>query len=143
MEAYQQRVVDEKKELDERLGKLADFLWTPTFKALPGPERFRLIAQSELMQQLSMILGQRIAAFNVEPKVERAEDVERRAMMQRIKDLEQQLFDAYDEQTSTYLTATERQELQHLLNARTRRMLDSINIAAGAMISVSERGRLD
>jgi len=136
MEAYQERVVKEKSELDERLCKLADFLWTAPFEVLPGPERHRLIEQAELMHQLSEVLGQRIAAFSDQPKAERTEDSDRRALIERISSLEKKLFDAYDEQQSwTYLLPGERQVLQSLLNARTRRLLHCINVATGPIVT--------
>lgn len=61
---YQQRVVDEKAELDERLGKLQAFLGTPQCLSLSFDERGRLAVQAELMRSLSDVLGERIAAFN-------------------------------------------------------------------------------
>jgi hypothetical protein len=60
---HQQRVVDEKAELDERLRKLMSFTCTPTFSALPGPERDRLAKQADTMAKYSEILGERIAEF--------------------------------------------------------------------------------
>jgi hypothetical protein len=60
---HQQRVVDEKRELDERLQKLMTFTCTPTFAALPGPERNRLAHQADTMAKYSEILGDCIAAF--------------------------------------------------------------------------------
>ena len=63
MEAYQQRVVDEKTELDTKLNKLATFLNTTTFEALPSAEQRRLWLQEIFMRQYSQILGERIGAF--------------------------------------------------------------------------------
>lgn len=60
---HQQRVVDERAELDERLQKLMTFTCTPTFAALPGPERDRLAKQADTMAKYSEILGERIEAF--------------------------------------------------------------------------------
>ena len=65
MEAYQQRVVDEKSELDERLGKLIEFIEeSPTFPRLPDDEKNRLRRQKDCMQNYSDVLGERVAAFN-------------------------------------------------------------------------------
>jgi hypothetical protein len=64
MQPFQQRVVDEKKELDERLAKLNDFWNNPIFGTLPDAEKVRLEKQSLLMQSYSEILGERIAAFD-------------------------------------------------------------------------------
>lgn len=64
LKPHQQRVVDEKAELDERLQKLDAFTRTPAFERLDEPERGRLIEQAGLMVRYSKILGTRIAAFN-------------------------------------------------------------------------------
>ena len=63
MEAYQKRVVAEKKELDGKLNKLVEFLDSDKFGNLPPEERTRMIRQSEIMKEYSDILGERIAAF--------------------------------------------------------------------------------
>lgn len=61
--SFQDRVRLEKVELDENLRKLLGFQETETFDALPVEEQLRLIEQSILMQNLSVVLGRRIAAF--------------------------------------------------------------------------------
>lgn len=64
MQPHQQRVVDEKKDLDEKLDKLKAFIETsPIFKSLPIDERDRLGRQFDVMAEYSSILSQRIAAF--------------------------------------------------------------------------------
>jgi hypothetical protein len=64
MQPHQQRVVDEKKELDEKLDKLKAFIEVnPIFKKLPEDERRRLNRQFDVMAEYSGILSQRIAAF--------------------------------------------------------------------------------
>lgn len=64
MQPHQQRVVDEKKQLDERLDKLKAFIQeNPIFKTLHEDERGRLGRQFDVMAEYSRILGQRIAAF--------------------------------------------------------------------------------
>lgn len=60
---HQQRVVDEKAELDERFEKLRAFIRTPTFNGLDGAEQDRLHQQVAVMGRLSDILGERIEAF--------------------------------------------------------------------------------
>ena len=60
---HQQRVVDEKRELDERLEKLCLFSNGNTFPTLPILEQERLNTQRHLMCILSAVLGERIAAF--------------------------------------------------------------------------------
>ena len=61
---HQQRVVDEKNELDLKLGKLRIFLNGAIFPTLDEAERKRLIEQTNLMNGYSGVLGQRIAAFS-------------------------------------------------------------------------------
>jgi hypothetical protein len=64
MQPHQQRVVDEKKELDEKLDKLKTFIGTSrVFEGLPADERFQLGRQFDVMAEYSAILSQRIAAF--------------------------------------------------------------------------------
>lgn len=60
---HQQRVLDEKAELDGRLTKLDAFFGTSIFNGLDEEERERLAAQSRVMGEYSAILGDRIAAF--------------------------------------------------------------------------------
>lgn len=63
LQPHQQRVVDEKRELDERLEKLNAFFRTPTFHGLDGVEQGRLGRQAGIMMQYSAVLAERIAAF--------------------------------------------------------------------------------
>ena len=63
LQPHQQRVVDEKKELDEKRDKLIVFFCTPVFAALDQSEKDRLRLQHGVMGLYSEILGQRIAAF--------------------------------------------------------------------------------
>ncbi len=57
---YQQRVLDEKKALDEKISKLEAFFKTPVFADLaPGP-RGRLSAQCAHMKAYSSTLHDRI-----------------------------------------------------------------------------------
>lgn len=63
MQPHQQRVVDEKCELDARLAKLIPFFDTPIFAALDEGEKSRLERQEEAMKAYSAILTERIAAF--------------------------------------------------------------------------------
>lgn len=61
---HQQRVVDEKSELDEKLGKLHDFIQdNPIFKTLPDGEQKLLQRQDLVMAEYSQILSERIEAF--------------------------------------------------------------------------------
>lgn len=63
MDLYQERVVAEKKELDERLAKLLGFFQTGLFESLPADERARLRSQARFMDGYSAVLGERIDAF--------------------------------------------------------------------------------
>ena len=66
MQPYQERVVVEKKELDEKLAKLKEFCFgsnTKIFGSLDPQERDRLEDQYTVMKRYSNILGERIANF--------------------------------------------------------------------------------
>ena len=66
MQDFQQRVVTEKAELDEKLENLCLFCcYGRTFETLPLMERERLNQQRHVMTSYSAILGARIAAFEV------------------------------------------------------------------------------
>jgi hypothetical protein len=61
---HQQRVLDEKHELDDRLSKLDAFILdNPLFTKLPPDEQERLVRQSKAMAVYSGILDERIARF--------------------------------------------------------------------------------
>ena len=61
---HQQRVIDEKNELDDKATKLSQFIGTnPTFKTIDAEEQERMKEQCEIMWQYSEILAKRIAAF--------------------------------------------------------------------------------
>lgn len=65
---HQQRVVDEKRDLDEKVVKLREFIDTEgkpgaIFTNLPGKEQLRLKAQLLHMTDYSTILADRIEAF--------------------------------------------------------------------------------
>lgn len=60
---HQQRVIDEKTDLDDRRARLAAFIGTDTHCGLPEAERARLRLQLGVMALYSEILEDRIAAF--------------------------------------------------------------------------------
>jgi len=61
---HQQRVLDEKQELDIRITKLDEFITrNPLFAKLPGDEQARMKRQLDVQRELSTILGERIAHF--------------------------------------------------------------------------------
>lgn len=61
---HQQRVVDEKTELDAKRERLLSFLNTDTFRGLDQAEKDRLRTQHAVMGLYSDILHQRISAFS-------------------------------------------------------------------------------
>lgn len=64
MAPHQQRVVDEKAELSEKLAKLREFIATNSlFGKLPYDEQGRLKIQRFIMEQYVGVLGDRIDNF--------------------------------------------------------------------------------
>lgn len=63
MEAYQQRVIDEKVALDEKLAKLTEFVGSAAYEVLDNVDRFLLCRQRDAMVDYSRILEQRIERF--------------------------------------------------------------------------------
>ena len=63
MEEYQQRVWDERKELEEKLCKLIDFINGEVFPNLLGIEQTLLKHQAEIMGKYARILSERIFIF--------------------------------------------------------------------------------
>lgn len=62
---YQQRVIDEKAARDSEIERLKSFIETNSiFNELPDDEKLRLYRQLIIMQELSTVLGERIAAFS-------------------------------------------------------------------------------
>ena len=65
MEPYQQRVIEEKEELDKKARALSDFIGlNDKFDDLDIEEQERMKEQCEIMWEYSEILGKRIAAFS-------------------------------------------------------------------------------
>ena len=62
---YQQRVVDEKASLDEKLSRLLTAFSSPLFDSLEKEEQSRLGHQIRYMEGYSEVLAERIAAFGV------------------------------------------------------------------------------
>lgn len=64
MEAYQQRMVDEKKALDEKLDALGSFIvGSHEFASLAKEDKMLLRAQRDAMRDYSNVLEKRIARF--------------------------------------------------------------------------------
>lgn len=63
MNSFQDRVIIEKEELDDKLSKLSTFLSSVVFASLPEAEQSRLRNQARFMDGYSAILAERIAAF--------------------------------------------------------------------------------
>lgn len=66
---YQERVVAEKSELDEKLTKLLCFFQSPDFIALSEAERSRLRNQARFMDGYAAVLEERISAFTLAQRV--------------------------------------------------------------------------
>ena len=63
MKAYQQRVVEEKAELDGKIERLLTFTTGVIFSDLPKDEQERMGRQLGFMQEYSDVLGERIGVF--------------------------------------------------------------------------------
>lgn len=64
LQPHQQRVVDEKAELDKKATALSAFIGnSPIFETLDAAEQERLREQNDVMWKYSEILGARIEAF--------------------------------------------------------------------------------
>lgn len=63
MQPYQQRVIDEKAELDVKIQKLTEFLSSDKSESVEADEKDRLKWQLDIMRDYSKILGERIAHF--------------------------------------------------------------------------------
>jgi hypothetical protein len=63
LQPYQQRVVDERTELHEKIVKLGEFMRTDFFKSLLPAEQDRLRRQSGWMCGYRATLDERIGAF--------------------------------------------------------------------------------
>ena len=61
---HQQRINDEKAARDSEISRLAVFIDSnPVFPQLPADEQARLRRQLDVMRELSVVLGERIAHF--------------------------------------------------------------------------------
>lgn len=60
---YQQRVITERAELQQRLTALLAFMASPALQSVDVAERGRLLRQASTMHQLVAILTERITAF--------------------------------------------------------------------------------
>lgn len=63
MQPHQERVVNEKRELDEKLEKLIAFFGGDVFNGLLPEDQDLMKGQATYMKQYSEILGMRIARF--------------------------------------------------------------------------------
>jgi hypothetical protein len=75
MKEHEQRVVDEKADLDDRIARLGTFMLTDTFAQLPDDGRFLLFRQGIAMRDYSDILGKRIAAVAAQDAAEPQDDL--------------------------------------------------------------------
>ena len=63
MKDYQERVSQEKEELDSKLSRLSTFIKSDEFASVPMAEQVRLKQQRTVMKQYSDILAARIDGF--------------------------------------------------------------------------------
>ena len=63
LQPHQKRVVAERTELEDRLGKLQAFITGEKFASVPDDEQGRLVLQHHIMTALALVLEQRIYAF--------------------------------------------------------------------------------
>lgn len=63
MNAYQQRVREERAALNEKLNKLNTFMLTDDYENLPEAEQDRLTRQAAAMDDYATVLAERIADF--------------------------------------------------------------------------------
>lgn len=63
MLTHQERVVEEKRLLDEKLDKLREFVKGSVFKTIDEVEQTRLMRQEVIMGMYSGVLAERIVAF--------------------------------------------------------------------------------
>lgn len=66
MEPYQERVIEERKELEERLIKLVAFIESAMFYDLQSDEKLRLQRQRDAMRLYLYILNERVKAWEKE-----------------------------------------------------------------------------
>lgn len=64
MEPYQERVVEEKQDLDQKIMRLEYFMALPEFPMVSGEEQDRMAWQLTLMKDYSTVLKERIASFS-------------------------------------------------------------------------------
>jgi hypothetical protein len=64
MAPHQERVVQERKELNEKIEKLCKFIQSETFAALDAAEKNRMGRQLKAMISYENALGERIDAFH-------------------------------------------------------------------------------
>lgn len=64
LQPHQQRVVDERTELEDKLSKLQAFITSEKFSSIPDAEQGRLVLQHHIMNCYALVLEQRIEAFN-------------------------------------------------------------------------------
>ena len=67
MSPHQQRVIDEKADIDGQLERLLASMGGPIYEKLANAEKARMTRQAAIMRLLSNVLGERIGAFEEAP----------------------------------------------------------------------------
>lgn len=65
MESFQDRVVYEKQELDDKITRLNTFTMSGMFFKLSADEKERMLRQLKIMKQYTEVLQERIEHFNL------------------------------------------------------------------------------
>lgn len=85
MEPFQSRVVEEKRDLDEKIAKLETFIQEGTYQSLPSDERGRLAYQLSVMNEYSNVLAERINAFGPLKFTVRVNGLEKKITEQKLR----------------------------------------------------------
>jgi hypothetical protein len=83
---HEQRVIDEHRDLTEKLNKLRAFFDTPTFRLFTEAEQMRMRAQAGFMDGYQNMLRERISAFMAVNAARRREDASPTAPLSGAKD---------------------------------------------------------
>jgi len=66
MQDFQQRVVEEKHDLDGKIERLRAFIGSSTFRSLEVEDAWLIVAQLKWMEGYTLVLGRRIVKWGIE-----------------------------------------------------------------------------